>query len=121
MRPSKISFAITIVPTAITDVWMVYQHPYGQIGRIETTSYGTSFDHDMEPWTCKDDIFTRTVLPVRWDIGGDDYGIQIDESISEFSTTADCLHNASYAMFDANNEKSGQCYLNQILISDFDF
>ncbi|KAI1151713.1 hypothetical protein F4825DRAFT_451221 [Nemania diffusa] len=139
MKLSQISLAIAATPAALADFWMVYQRRYAQIGRIETTSYGTSFVHDMKPWTCEDDTFTHRIFPDRWNVSNDKYGVQFDpwdplpgplwhdpllsveinlhpSSIGQQTISSDL----DYAMIDANNEKSGQCYLNRTFVLDLD-
>ncbi|KAJ8130236.1 hypothetical protein O1611_g3392 [Lasiodiplodia mahajangana] len=140
MKASQVSFAIVAFPTALADFWMVYQRRYAQIGRIETTSYGTSFVNDMKPWTCEDDIFTHRIFPDQQDVSDDKYGVKFDPWVSmpgplwhnplltlEMNLYPSPMgrqtisYDADYAMFDVDkNEKSGQCFLNRTFIFDLD-
>ncbi|KAI1752021.1 hypothetical protein F4782DRAFT_530965 [Xylaria castorea] len=139
MKLFQLSLAIAAISIAYADFWMVYQHRYAQIGLTEDASYGASFVHDMSEWTCENDTFTHRIFPDRRNISGDSYGIQFEPWNSQPGPLwHDPLGNVNmnldqspigqqtisipgnYAMIDANNNTSGQCYLNRSVIFDLD-
>ncbi|KAI0530005.1 hypothetical protein GGR58DRAFT_518808 [Xylaria digitata] len=139
MKFSTLPFAITVIPSALADFWMVYQRRHAQIGRAEFTLYGTSFVRDAPQWTCEDDVFTHRIFPDQRDASGNNYGVQFDPwsslagplwhdplltlTVNLYPSplgTQTISHDRNYAMMNVNNKMSGQCYLNRTYILDLD-
>ncbi|KAI0449766.1 hypothetical protein F5B21DRAFT_508831 [Xylaria acuta] len=127
------------IPIAHADFWMVYQHRYAQIGLTEDNSYGASFVQDLNEWTCEDDTFTHRIFPDRRNVSGDSYGIQFEpwnpqpgplwhDPLLNVNMNLDqgpigqqtISIDSNYAMIDADNNTSGQCYVNRTVILDLD-
>ncbi|KAI1307720.1 hypothetical protein F5Y03DRAFT_393783 [Xylaria venustula] len=78
MKLSHFTLTTTALPSVLANFWMVYQRRSEQIGRVEFTSYGTSFVRDEPNWTCEDDAFRHRVVPDQQDASGLNYGVQFD-------------------------------------------
>ncbi|KAI0437140.1 hypothetical protein F4803DRAFT_556320 [Xylaria telfairii] len=135
MKLLQFALAVTAIPATYADFWMVYQHRHAQIGRSEGNAYGASFVNEMREWNCENDTFTHRIFPDRRNVSGDSYGVQFepwnpqpgplwhdplwdvklnldDSPIGRQTISID----SNYAMIDANNRTSGQCYVNRSVI-----
>ncbi|TGJ87153.1 hypothetical protein E0Z10_g1634 [Xylaria hypoxylon] len=139
MKLSQFSLAITVIPSTVADFWIVYQRRHAQIGRVEFTSYGTSFVRDPPYWTCETDAFSHRIFPDQRDARGYNYGVQFEPwspragplwhdplliiTMNLYPTTLGLQtvsHDADYSMKNVDNETSGQCHLNRTYILDLD-
>ncbi|KAI1176181.1 hypothetical protein F4777DRAFT_578231 [Nemania sp. FL0916] len=130
---------VAACPGGLADFWMIYQRRYAEIGRIETTTYGTSFVRDVTEWNCANDTFTHRIFPDRWNVSGTNYGVRFHPWSSlpgpmwhdPLATVEMNLHPSTighqtisheqgYAIIDANNTRSGQCHLNRTFVFDLD-
>ncbi|KAI0970458.1 hypothetical protein F4678DRAFT_480643 [Xylaria arbuscula] len=139
MKLSHLTLTATAIPCVLADFWMVYQRRSEQMGRVEFTSYGTSFVRDEPNWTCEDDAFRHRVVPDQQDATGLNYGVQFDPWSSRggplwhdplvalkmnlypsalgLQTISD---ERDWAMTNVNNDLSGQCYLNRTFVLNLD-
>ncbi|GAP91515.1 hypothetical protein SAMD00023353_3101250 [Rosellinia necatrix] len=139
MKASLLGLAIMATPTALADFWLVYQRRSAQIGRVESTTYGTSIIHEAPRWTCERDMFRYRIFPDRRDVGEQNYGIQFEpwgnmpgplwhDPLIDVTMNLDpsalgrqtISHDRDYIMTDATGEQSARCHLNRTFIIGLD-
>ncbi|KAI1820147.1 hypothetical protein F4861DRAFT_543219 [Xylaria intraflava] len=103
MKLSPILLAVTTIPTAVADFWLVYQRRYAQFGRAEVTSFGASFHGPL---------WHDPLVTVEINLESSDLGRQTIFSSSD--TDSD------FTMVDDDNEVTGLCFEDRTFILDLD-